>query len=182
MQLHRIVAIHCSAVLLHKKPAALFQTPKEHLHSGELGQTLAYHGLRHRVLCGRCEKALVYVYAPDMLEGALREPAAWRQLAKIGYPMAQGVEAVVSHLRARMRQSDGFPHEIGFLLGYPAEDVIGFMRHKGKDCKLCGLWKVYGDVARAKALFGEYQACRQAVLHHLENGGTLYTLTPEMAG
>ena len=37
-----------------------------------------------------------------------------------------------------------FPHEIGVFLGYPLEDVVGFIRHRGKCFTCCGCWKSYG--------------------------------------
>ena len=32
-----------------------------------------------------------------------------------------------------MEEKGAFPHEIGLLLGYPVEDVLGFIRHQGKN-------------------------------------------------
>ena len=41
-----------------------------------------------------------------------------------------------------------FPHEIGVFLGYPLDDVIGFIEHK--PYYLVGDWKVYQNVNEAK--------------------------------
>ena len=46
-----------------------------------------------------------------------------------------------------------FPHEIGILLGYPIEDVKGFIENAGRDAKCCGQWKVYSDPRDAKRRF-----------------------------
>jgi hypothetical protein len=67
----------------------------------------------------------------------------------------------------RFRESGPFPHEVGFFLGYPPEDVIGFMENNGKGCKLCGTWKVYGDVEKARACFREYSLCRKRLVEHM---------------
>ena len=32
-----------------------------------------------------------------------------------------------------MEEKGAFPHEIGLLLGYPVEDVLGFIRYQGKN-------------------------------------------------
>ncbi len=32
-----------------------------------------------------------------------------------------------------MNQGKQFPHEMGLLLGYPVEDVVGFMENNGKN-------------------------------------------------
>ena len=58
-------------------------------------------------------------------------------------------------------QKDGFPHEIGLFLGYPPEDVQGFIDHRAMDFKCAGLWKVYGDQQRAQALFDRFRRCTQ---------------------
>ena len=36
----------------------------------------------------------------------------------------------------------GFPHEIGVFLGYPVEDVEGYMQNDGKNFLLVGYWKM----------------------------------------
>ena len=46
-----------------------------------------------------------------------------------------------------MKNEQGFPHEIGVILGYPVEDVIEFEKHQGKNCKYCGCWKRYSKAA-----------------------------------
>jgi hypothetical protein len=51
------------------------------------------------------------------------------------------------------------------------EDVIGFIENKGKGFKLCGFWKVYGDVEKSAALFKEYSWCRKKLEELVKNGG-----------
>lgn len=51
---------------------------------------------------------------------------------------------MLTRLAQRMEAVGDFPHEVGFFLGYPAEDVVGFIRNKGQNFKFCGRWKVYG--------------------------------------
>lgn len=182
MSTEKTLAVHCSSVLLRKKPAALFRIGRGPVQSGEMDRIFGRHQLSWEILCDRCENVLVMVYDSQMLTQRLDEPFARRTLGKIGYPVGQGPQAMLRHLRLRIGGSTAFPHEIGFFLGYPAEDVLGFMHHKGKHCKHCGLWKVYSDVPRALAMFEEYRACRQHVLTHLENGGSLMDLSTELTG
>ena len=54
---------------------------------------------------------------------------------------------------------DEFPHEIGLFLGYPYEDVIGFIKNKGKNYTYCGYWKTYGDPEISKKKFQQFQKC-----------------------
>jgi hypothetical protein len=52
---------------------------------------------------------------------------------------------------------------VGLFLGYPLDDVLGFIRHEGHGYKLCGVWKVYGDPERAKKQFRQYELCRECM-------------------
>ncbi|HBP24462.1 MAG TPA: DUF3793 domain-containing protein, partial [Oribacterium sp.] len=79
-------------------------------------------------------------------------------------------------IRAR-KSSEEFPHEIGILLGYPLEDVEGFICHKKEGCKCVGTWKVYGDVQQAKASFHRFERCTTIYQRAWEKGRTLEELT-----
>ncbi len=82
-------------------------------------------------------------------------------LSENGYP-GRSLFADLAHLKARIADRSGeFPHEIGIFLGYPLPDVKGFIEHRGRDCKLCGIWKVYGDEKAAGTLFARYERCRE---------------------
>ena len=76
-------------------------------------------------------------------------------------------------LCARLSQGGAFPHEIGLFLGYPIEDVVGFIRYSGRGCKLSGYWKVYGDAEAASRLFDRLSRVCHAVTKRVEQGETL---------
>ena len=69
-----------------------------------------------------------------------------------------------------------FPHEIGVFLGYPPADVQAFCRFGGANCKLCGYWKVYGDVEHARSCFARYDDCRECLCGGIGRGRTLAQL------
>lgn len=60
-----------------------------------------------------------------------------------------------------------FPHEVGLVLGYPLEDVRGFMADGGRGAVVTGRWKVYGDVESACRRFDELERaeCRLKQLY-----------------
>ena len=62
-------------------------------------------------------------------------------------------------LRRRLAENEEFPHEIGLFLGYPPEDVCGFIENKAACAQCVGCWKVYGDVESAKRKFAQYEKC-----------------------
>jgi hypothetical protein len=65
----------------------------------------------------------------------------------------------VEELFFRMKNNQGFPHEVGVILGYPVEDVIEFENHQGHDCKYCGCWKSYSDVDKARDCHCRFTEC-----------------------
>lgn len=79
-------------------------------------------------------------------------------LADKGYDESD-IFAFLKELFSRMKRNRCFPHEVGFVLGYPVNDVIEFESHKGHDCKFCGYWKTYSDVETARRCLCEYKAC-----------------------
>lgn len=88
-----------------------------------------------------------------------------------------GVTARLRHLRRRLLWREGFPHEIGLFLGYPPEDVQGFLADPGGGrCKLCGHWKVYHDVEGARRQFARFDCSREALCSRLRAGMTLSQL------
>ena len=70
-----------------------------------------------------------------------------------------GLFDFVEEFSYRVQNCQGFPHEIGIILGYPVEDVIEFENHQGHDCKYCGLWKSYSNVENARKCNCRYKNC-----------------------
>lgn len=75
-----------------------------------------------------------------------------------------------------LKSSKDFPHEIGLFLGYPYEDVKGFIDNKGECSKCIGCWKVYGDVSRAEDTFDRYKRCTSDYVSRFKEGMTLEEL------
>jgi hypothetical protein len=162
------LARHCAPVLLGKKPAALF--PKPVWWDESVPETAGK--LRFLLLRRRDKNALVFAYSPRLLSRALESAGVRKTLKSLGYPVEEA-GACLAFLERRFWEGGDFPHEVGFFLGYPPDDVLGFMRHRGSHCKLCGMWKVYGDVPKAAALFAEYALCRDRLVKHVQNGGAI---------
>ena len=141
-------------------------------------QVLVPRGLR--LLPRRLEeaKALLYLFRPSSLLRDLAQAQAQDILCQAGYEDT-GCLPCLRELTRRLRAREAFPHEIGLFLGYPAEDVQGFIRHRGKGCKRCGCWKVYGDEQAAQARFDAYKRCTARYCRLRAQGATLAQLTVE---
>lgn len=103
-------------------------------------------------------KALIYVYRPKCLACDFRNESVCRLLNRCGY-LSESPDRCVVRLLKRMKECGEFPHEVGLFLGYPPEDVCGFIENKAKKCKCVGYWKVYGDEEKAKKTFAKYKKC-----------------------
>ena len=124
-------------------------------------------------------RATLYLYRPDRLSHDLTDKLAGEILADAGY---QGKSAgqCVAELARRLRTQERFPHEVGLFLSYPPEDVKGFIDNQAGNFKCVGLWKVYGDEARARALFRRYDRCTADYCRCLSAGRRLDDLAVAM--
>lgn len=175
-----MVILHCSPTLAGLKTGSLFSC---HYDSEErlredirgLNRALVPKGLR--VLWLRCQqgRALIYLYRPARLGRDLEDPEAVRLLAERGYPW-RSPDRCVRKLMGQLRESREVPHEIGLFLGYPPDDVAGFIRWGAKCFKCVGDWKVYGDEQRARRLFRQYQACTRCYQDLWRRGRTVEQL------
>ena len=124
----------------------------------EMNARLVPRGARMIPLRRTEESVLLYVYRPRMLRDDLQNTLAAKLLTERVYPV-ENSEKCVAELARRMNAQSAFPHEIGLFLGYPPEDVDGFIRCRAQGAKCVGTWKVYGDVDAAKKKFALYQKC-----------------------
>ena len=138
--------------------------------------------LRNSEMCARklyrCrDKITLLLYRREELEQWVKTVQVEALLKEIGYDSVE-LHRIFRKLEQRIGgHGNGempFPHELGLLLGYPAEDVRGFMEHR--PCKCVGCWKVYGDPAAAKKVFRQYKKCTETYCNRWRKGATLSQL------
>ena len=127
-------------------------------------------------LSNRGKRALIYVYRPKRLEKDLNHPDALCFLKQCGYQNGCALD-LVQQLQEKLCESQDFPHEIGLFLGYPFEDVQGFIQNRGCNCRLCGYWKVYANECEKKRLFEKYSHCRNVYCRKWTEGLSIQRLT-----
>ncbi|MBQ8165316.1 MAG: DUF3793 family protein [Clostridia bacterium] len=137
---------------------------------------LTKKGLRILPLRFRNNKALIYVYRPKRLSADLENSTAEQLLRSCGY-CNKSPDRCILHLMKRLEESEEFPHEIGLFLGYPPEDVLGFIENKAGGCKCVGCWKVYGDAEAARKTFAKYKKCTDVYCTQLSKGRSIERLT-----
>lgn len=168
----------CAPTLAGMKTASLFAQEYESRRQvqGEvrqLNRVLVPRGLSAMPLHYGRRRALIYLYRPGRLRQDLRQAQAEAILRSRGYD-PEKPEQCIRRLRLRLGAEGEFPHEIGLFLGYPPEDVAGFIDHG--TCKCVGCWKVYGDEESAKKTFRQYKACTEVYCNRMRMGATLREL------
>ena len=159
-------------------------------------------GIHLSVLVWRPCGALVYACRPNSLATYLADPRAKTALTKEGYDTGN-LSACLVHLASRITLASNnaaecacgqtrcaldhqahcdngctceFPHEIGYFLGYPYEDVHQFIVQHGENYKVFGAWKVYTNVEQALTTFDSYRACTQYLTYIYQQGCSLAQL------
>ena len=176
-----MLVAHCSPVLAGLKTANMFNTDCDDpqslcLQLRELNLRLGPKGVRILPLRFSGSKALLYLYRPSRLQKDLEDETAACILKDCGYPCGSRGQCL-AHLRKKLQGSKTFPHEIGLFLGYPPEDVQGFIE-KGPGCAKCtGYWQVYGDEEKAKKIFARFKKCTSVYCSQIFGGRSLERLT-----
>lgn len=169
----RMIAELCSPTLSGIKCANLFNCAFESkdklIHDVmDMNQRLHGKGLHMMILSYPSRnRALIYIFRPCMLEKELNLPETRSLMETLGYKDHR-MGACLNVLCNRLSKGSEFPHEIGCFLGYPIEDVRGFMNQK--PCIFHGVWKVYGNADKAKELFDLYDSCTKKNLALYDEG------------
>ena len=172
---------YCSPTLAGLKTGSLFSC--DYRSQAELSAFMRYwnitlrsKGVRIIPLRAKDGKALIYVYRPSQLESRLRDDEVRGLLNERGY-CSFSCSGCLSQLISRLTHSGEFPHEIGLFLGYPCEDVKGFIDNKAACAKCIGCWKVYGDEKKAQKRFDLFKKCTRIYQQQWADGKPLTKLT-----
>lgn len=176
-----MIVRHCSPTLAGLKTGNLFSCSynnrKEILNFLRKWNTkLGSKGVRLIPLRLQENKALIYVYRPLQLSKDFCDSNVCDLLSHRGY-CTESCQKCVVELMKRIRQSVDFPHEIGLFLGYPCEDVKGFIENKASRAKCVGCWKVYGDADKAQKQFERFKKCTRVYQKQYASGKPLTRLT-----
>ena len=185
MDLERFLIWRCAPVLAGVKSANLVSVSKFSFpNAQEQLERISKEScpLKFALVCSCVQRILVFVYREDLLENALCAADAALWLEQYGYVKQMSLDEKVAHIVERLERESScsscekgnvvFPHEVGVFLGYPLEDVKGFVAHGGQGAKISGYWKVYGDEERARKVFSLYEKCFAKSLEIAERGAS----------
>lgn len=165
------LALQCAPLISGLKIANLLIVLPEHVSS--VKELLPCAGITAELLLNTKEKTTFLLCRKEFLQNYLNKKQVAGFLLRMGYssPELSRIFPIFRRrYRLHMRQLRTFPHEMGLLLGYPLEDVEGFIRHNGKNFLYTGYWKVYENLPEKMELFRCYEQATEHLLHRVAKG------------
>lgn len=171
---------HCSPTLAGLKTGNIFTCAVEdktelYRELRDLNKRLSPKGLRIVPLRHTGNHVMLYLFRPGHLAADLKDGNARCILQECGY-CTDTPNGCLVQMMNKMRNYEEFPHEIGLFLGYPPEDVKGFMENGPRECKCVGCWKVYGNEEQAQKAFERFQKCTRIYVEQIAGGSSLERL------
>lgn len=165
------LALQCAPIITDLKFSNLLIIPtggKDRIVKLLKGTDISYY-----ILLEERDKTTMLLYKYIKLRDYLSGSQQMQMIQKFGYRSIRLLD-ILPAFRARYEHymKDGilFPHEMGLLLGYPAEDVAGFIKHKGEHFLYNGYWKVYANPLEKKKIFERYEAAREDLVELVSKG------------
>ena len=183
VKFENILAAFCSPVLFSKKVSNLVSISKKEIPEVDAiielyNLNLSEQGIKIEKMCECENRALLLVYSRTDLIEHLKSEKVSEILFEYGYGESEKIGDYLDILKNRIAM-EKFPHEIGLFLGYPLEDVLGFIRNSGRNYKYCGYWKVYGNTVEAKRLFSIYDDMKAFLIAELKRGRELNNIVAQ---
>ncbi|MCD8040533.1 MAG: DUF3793 family protein [Clostridia bacterium] len=165
---------HCGITFAGIKAASLFWL-KEDDSINYYRACFAKKNFRFIVLKRERGKKLYYVFNEQKLKGILNGGENREFLYSLGYSYSD-VWSALRELKSRFAKNNGFPHEVGLFLGYPLEDVKGFIYDAKGGKNIGGWWKVYSRPQEKAKLFARYKDCTQSICSKIQSGTPIVKL------
>jgi hypothetical protein len=168
------LAVQCAPLLTGIKISNLLIVQKENTkHVEEMFQDSEIY---YSILCELNSKTTFLLYRRHQLANYLGEKEVKKLLAILGYTN-QTMKELISSFRKQyetyVENGGEFPHEIGLLLGYPVEDVYGFIVNRGQNFLYAGYWKVYEKLPEKLRMFEMYKQAKETTIQLVSHGASI---------
>lgn len=171
------LALHCAPVIMGIKISNLLSVSKE----DEMLVERILKGTKIDFCClSKENNRVTYIlFRNPEFELYINNPYVQRNLIQYGY-YDRSLETIFKILQNKykscIKSGEIFPHELGLFLGYPTEDVEGFIKNKGENYLYAGYWKVYKDVEKKKLLFDAYESAKEGLLLLVAHGYSMRSI------
>lgn len=170
-QIETQLALQCAPLIAGLKISNLLIISKKNM--SKVKYILKHTILSYFILYEGEEKTILLVYDASRLGEYLERKNVKNLLCQWGYEenhMREWMHLLQKRYKKYIKKKTNFPHEMGLFLGYPVEDVIGFIENSGKNSLYSGYWKVYKDVSEKIKLFQKFDMAKEILIHFLANG------------
>lgn len=162
-----------SSVLLSEKTGELLTLDLDEMGmgvsevDGALARLSSLWGFHYRLLRLNDSLLKFILYRPERLQTALDEAPYCVMVGKLNYNYPLRADGFIDEVKLRWEEQGCIPHEIGVALGYPLDDVFGYMGLLPLPCKgVCG-WRVYGCIKTSQRLSSAFNNARCKALAFL---------------
>lgn len=165
------LALQCAPLIAGLKMSNLLIIESDNLY--EVRQILKDSCISCFALSKTEQRSMILLYNERKLEAYLSEKYVKKFLKECGYQEASLSEILPAFQLRYQKYVSGkeeFPHEMGVLLGYPIEDVEGFIKNEGENFLYTGYWKVYADLSVKIQLFRKFEIARETLIQLVSSG------------
>lgn len=162
-----------SSVLLSEKTGELLTIDLDELAMSEseveegLDRLSNQWGFHYRLLMVNNSLLKFIVYRHERLQVVLDHAPYCVMVGKLNYGCPLSADGFIDEVKVRWEEQGSIPHEIGIALGYPLDDVFGYMGLLPLPCKgVCG-WRVYGCMKTSQRLSSAFNNARCRALAFL---------------
>lgn len=165
------MALQCAPFIMGLRISNLFVVSKDKL--CELYSMLQKSKIHYMELVEGSTKMTMFLYNEEDMLAYMSDERVLAAMTRMGYQNVDFHEMLYKfkdRYKAYMAGEGDFPHEMGFFLGYPYEDVVGYIMNNGKNSLLTGYWKVYDNVSKKAKLFQGFETAKDMVIRYIAAG------------
>lgn len=170
-KLEKQMILQCAPLIAGLKASNLLIVKSKNV--DRVTQIITETEISYVVLWKTKEKTTLLLYKSESLKTYFSNQYVQELLRAYGYKKIElktMIPIFQQHYAEYMAGEKSFPHEIGLFLGYPVEDVEGFINYEGKNFMYAGYWKVYAEPASKLRLFEEFDAAKETMIRLLACG------------
>ena len=170
-ELETQMALQCAPLMAGIKISNLLIVQNSNV--GDVEKILEGTPITSDILYQTSRKTTFLLYRASEVKNYLNTEKVKEAMHQFGYEKMD-LPSILRELSVRyhgyMSRREEFPHELGLLLGYPVEDVLGFIENRGQNFLYTGYWKVYGNVDEAVALFARFERVKEQMIRMVSVG------------
>lgn len=165
------IAVHCAPLIAGIKISNLLILQKGQ--ARRVRQLFDRAGFAQVTLYSGGQKDAILIFRNQELDSYLSCERVKKMLCRMGYrdaPPEQLLEMFALRYASYRKGQGRFPHEMGLFLGYPPEDVEGFIENGGKEALCGGYWKVYDKQQEKQLLFHGFDVAKEGLVKLVAQG------------